>query len=231
MASPGWNSGPPPGFVHKQAGIEQIADDRTGRFIASSNREDRYGDIVEQNWDLADFWKNPVFLFAHESWNPPIGWVREFTPNNEGTLTRARVEFLPGGKSARADELFELARIKAIKAVSVGFIPTEIEDRWGDDREWLGYRFVRNQLLELSLCTVPANADAVSLACRLNESPAFIRRVCADPEFSRPGVRPGVPPARELAGTFQRRIVAVETLRTLKGRYSPAVRPESRAAA
>ena len=84
----------PPPFVIKETTIE-FGEDRTGHFIASSNREDRYGDVIEQNWDMADFWRNPVFLWGHQSWEPPIGWVREFNSNNDQTMTFARVEFLP----------------------------------------------------------------------------------------------------------------------------------------
>lgn len=218
-----------PGFVLKEAELGSVDESRCGRFVASSNRPDRMGDIVEQNWDLGDFWKNPVFLFSHQSHMPPIGWVREFTVNNDQTKTYSRVEFLPAGTNARADELFALAKIGAIRAVSIGFIPMETEDRVSKEREWLGYRFLRSQLVELSLCTVPANADAISLARSLDKSPAFLRRY-GDVQFIRSGLdRP--PPARELVGNFQRRVVALGVLERMKGRYSPAVpRPESRTA-
>jgi hypothetical protein len=53
-----------PGFIQKEALIAEVTDDRSARFIASTNNEDRFGDIIEQNWDLADFWRNPVFLCA-----------------------------------------------------------------------------------------------------------------------------------------------------------------------
>jgi HK97 family phage prohead protease len=219
-----------PAFVNKQAELADISDDRFSHFIASTNRVDRYGDIVEQSWDLTDFLKNPVFLFSHQSWAPPIGWVREFNPNADATATHARVEFLPPGKNARADELFELTRIRAIRAVSVGFIPLEAEDRFGEEHQWLGYRFLRSQLIELSLCTVPANADAVSLARSFNGSPRFLRRVCAETEFSNAGATPPAA-APKLVGTFQRRLLAVEHLELLKRRYPPAIRPVHRAAA
>jgi HK97 family phage prohead protease len=220
-----------PGFVTKEAEITEFrADDRMGFFTASTNRVDLIGDIIEQDWDLTDFRKNPAFLFAHESWNPPIGWVREFNTTDDGTATHSRVEFVPRGISPRTDELFELTRIGAIRAVSVGFIPLETEDRFDDEHRWVGYRFLRSRLTELSLCSVGANPDAVALARSINSHPAFIRRVCGDTQFNRPASKPPVP-APELVGTFQRRLLATRDLMRLKGRYPPASSPVSRVTA
>jgi hypothetical protein len=203
---------PPPSYVVKQAELE-VGDDRFGRFVASSNREDRYGDIIEQSWELADFWRNPVFLWGHQSSQTPIGWVREFAPNHEQTRTVARVEFLPEGTDAFVDKLFRLTQIKALRAVSVGFVPLEAEDRYDDDRHWIGYRFLRSQLIELSLCTVPANPDAVSLARSIDAHPAFLRHVC--PEY-RPDRASPSPAAPELVGHFIRRTIRLDELARFK---------------
>ncbi len=202
----------PPGRVFKQAFIDEVGEDRSSRFIASTNREDRYGDIIEQEWDLCDFWNNPVFLWGHQSWQTPIGWVREFNATTDRKSTISRVEFLPEREDEFVDKLFRMTRLKALRAVSVGFIPLEVEDRYDDDHYWMGYRFLRSQLIELSLVTVPANPDAVQLAASIDPHPAFLRRVF--PEY-RPARSPAVA-ARELAGKFTRRTLAIETLARLK---------------
>ena len=203
------------GRVTKQADIGEVGDDRITRFIASSTREDRYGDIIEQNWDLSDFLRNPVFLWGHESYNPPIGWVREFTPASDLQTTTARVEFLPEGEDEFTDKLFRMVRMKAIRAVSVGFIPLDIEDRFDGDHHWIGWRYIRSQLVELSLCTVPANPDAIQLARSCDSSPQFLRRVLAEPPITRPRLaQPAAAP--EHVGHFQRRTVAIETLERLR---------------
>ena len=170
---------PQRGF-RKEAFIETVMDDRTAHFIASTNSVDRYGDVIEQTWELGDFWRNPVFLWCHQSWDPPIGWVRSFEVNQAKTATTARVEFYPEGTDEFADKLFRLTRIGGIKAVSVGFLPLEIEDRLDDDKHWLGYHFMRSKLVELSLCTVPANPDALALAKSIDPNPRFLRRVFSD---------------------------------------------------
>jgi HK97 family phage prohead protease len=172
----------PPRII-KQAEIGAVDDSRSARFVASSNRIDRYGDIIEQEWDLADFWRNPVFLWSHNSWGMPIGWVREFEPSTDRSETVARVEFAPEGHDEFVDKLVRAVNLRLIRAVSVGFVPIEMEDRLDDKGRWDGYRFMRNQLIELSLCTVPANPDALGLARSIDGSPKFLRRVFADGVF------------------------------------------------
>jgi HK97 family phage prohead protease len=207
-----------PPFVIKQAEIE-VGEDRSGHFIASTNREDRYGDIIEQDWDLADFWRNPTFLWGHQSWQTPIGWVREFDPNYDRSATHARVEFLPEGEDPFVDKLYRLTKLKALRAVSVGFIPLELEERFDADDHWVGFRFLRSQLIELSLVTVPANPDAVQLARSIDPHPAFLRRVF--PEY-RPTRAPSAI-APESVG-YPRRTLASRTLARLKADPSSAGR-------
>lgn len=201
-----------PSYVTKQADLE-VGDDRFGRFIASSNREDRMGDVIEQSWELSDFWRNPVFLWGHQSWATPIGWVREFAPTPDLSRTVARVEFLPDGTDEFVDKLFRLTKIKALRAVSVGFVPLEAEDRYDEQHRWIGYRFLRSQLIELSLCSVPANPDAVQLARSIDAHPAFLRRVF--PEF-RPDQASPSPAAPELVGHFTRRTIRLDELARFK---------------
>lgn len=197
--------------------MADVEDDRTARFIASTNSVDRFGDIVEQDWDTTQFWRNPVFLWGHASWQTPIGKVLDFVSNTDAGITTARVQFAPPNVDEFIDKLVKLVRLGMVRAVSVGFIPTEQEDRFDDKKQWVGYRFLRSQLLELSLCSVPANADAVALAKSVDEHPQFLRRVFSD--MTRPSPRLLVPPSRELAG-FKKRDRALAELRRLK---SPAL--------
>lgn len=152
-------TGPLPRRVIKEAFLDHVDESRFSRFVASSNRIDRYGDIIEQEWALDDFMKNPVFLWSHNSWGEPIGWVREFEANAERTETIARVEFAPAGHDPFVDKLVRAVNMRLIRAVSVGFMPVEMEDRLDERGRWDGYRFLRSQLIELSLCTIPANPE------------------------------------------------------------------------
>ena len=204
-----------PHWMQKTVQLAEVGDDRTAQFIASSNREDRYGDVIEQNWDTEDFFRNPVFLWGHQSWEPPIGWVRDFRTNVDATLTTARVEFFPEDINPWANNLFKMTKAGGLRAVSVGFIPMEMEDRFNDDKEWIGWRFIKSKLIELSLCTVPANPDAVMLAKSIDPHPAFLRRVFSD--MVRAPVRPRSAPALEHE-SFSRRTEAQRMLERFKAK-------------
>ena len=115
-----------------------------------------------------------------------------------------RLESLPDGADPFVDKLYRLTRLGAIRAVSVGFIPLEMEDRFDDDDRWLGFRFLRSQLIELSLVSVPANPDAVQLAKSIDAHPAFLRRVFPDYQSDRPVAVPAAS-AREFSGNPRQR--------------------------
>ena len=182
-----------PGRVIKQAEIGPLDDSRQASFIASSNRQDRYGDIIEQEWELTDFWRNPTLLWGHNSFNLPVGWVREFSPSEDRSQSIARVEFAPAGHDEFVDKLVRAVNLRLVRAVSVGFIPLEVEDILDPRGRWDGYHFLRNQLIELSVCTIPANPDALNVARSIDTSPRFLRQIFTDP-----------PPAPESRG-FPRR--------------------------
>ena len=138
------------------------------RFIASTNTVDTYSDIVEQGWRLDRFKANPVILLQHSSWSLPIG-----------RATAVGVETLPSSKAALVvtfmldeedEEAMKVGRKLAggfLNAVSVGFRSHKQTPRStlpeGDPRyAGRGYILADNELLELSVVTIPANADAVA---------------------------------------------------------------------
>ena len=67
---------PEGGVFHVLSGEPKAYDDgsRRVRFVFSDGSVDRMGDtIAADGWDLADFKRNPVALWAHDSSEPPIG--------------------------------------------------------------------------------------------------------------------------------------------------------------
>lgn len=218
-------TGPLPRRVIKEAFLDHVDESRFSRFVASSNRIDRYGDIIEQEWALDDFMKNPVFLWSHNSWGEPIGWVREFEANAERTETIARVEFAPAGHDPFVDKLVRAVNMRLIRAVSVGFMPVEMEDRLDERGRWDGYRFLRSQLIELSLCTIPANPDALNLArTQLDADPKFLRAFFAEGSYrARQALAPiSSAPAPVTVG-FEKRDNAIAELERFKSRSLPGV--------
>jgi HK97 family phage prohead protease len=150
------------------APAEQVGGDvRALRFTISTPSVDREQDrIALTGWDLANFRRNPVVLWGHDAARLPIG--RAFDLQIVDTALKASIEFIPtdtpeGG--AFAEAVYRLAQAGFIAATSVGFRPlkwdfTTDKDRGADD--WFpGIDFEEQELVELSVVTVPANPEAL----------------------------------------------------------------------
>ena len=143
------------------------AERRALRFCISTGAVDRENDTIAlDGWDLAAFRRNPVVLWGHDAQRLPLG--RAFDVGAEGGSLMASVEFIPedlpeGG--AFAASVYRLAQLGFIAATSVGFRPlkwdyTTDKDRGADD--WFpGIDFEQQELVELSIVTVPANPEAL----------------------------------------------------------------------
>lgn len=160
---------------------------RSIRFVASDETVDRYGDIIRaEGWDLSNFKKNPVLLFGHNSREPAIGTVRAWV---EDTQLLADATFAPEGVSAFADEIWNLVDADIMRAVSVGFLPTaEPNPIWKNDDEetgiLTGFEFIAQELLELSVVSVPANPAALAVARSLASEQTIRRLFTVEPSAS-----------------------------------------------
>jgi HK97 family phage prohead protease len=166
-----------PHVIHRSATVDvENAEERSVRFVASDETVDRYGDVImADGWQLAQFRKNPVFLWMH-SHAAPIGTVPDVKV--EGTQLIARAKFAPTGVSELADSLWAMVKSKVLRAVSVGFTVESEKDYEPirDDSDHItGFRYLRQELLELSLVSVPANPNALALARSLKISEPLIR--------------------------------------------------------
>jgi HK97 family phage prohead protease len=140
------------------------SEDDPFKFIMSTPAVDRMGDIVEQDWDLRAFRKNPIALWAHKHDSVIGTWKGVKVVDNalQGTLQLAEK-----GTSRLIDMLRSLIEQRILRAVSVGFLPHKYEALDEDD-PWGGYLLSDNELMECSLVSVPANPEALSLAKGLN---------------------------------------------------------------
>jgi HK97 family phage prohead protease len=126
------------------------------RIVASDGTPDRVGDVmVAAGCDYSAYRSNPIVLAQHDP-DAPIGVAR--VQINGGQL-EALIDFAPAGVSAKADEYCGLAKAGIINAASVGFEPIEREPIKSG-----GWRYVKWSLLEISLVSVPANPNAVTIA-------------------------------------------------------------------
>jgi HK97 family phage prohead protease len=134
------------------------AQTRCADFVASTDAIDSYGEIVEQDWVLDDYLKNPIVLYAHQSRDLPIGQCVD-VGMRDGQL-ECRIQFATAEMNPKAEQVWQLVKGKFLRAVSVGFMPTNMrwEMRDGADVMVLS----GNCLKEISVTPVPANAEALA---------------------------------------------------------------------
>lgn len=130
-------------------------------FVLSDATVDRMGDTIEPGgWDLRWFRKNPIALFGHDSGFPIGKWA---DVRVEGGKLLGRLTLAAEGTSARIDEIRRLVEQGVLRAVSVGFKPLEAEPK-DKAQPWGAQTYKRQELLETSLVSVPANPAALALA-------------------------------------------------------------------
>lgn len=185
-------------WMVERADGEEEEEKGTTTFIASTDRVDRYGDIVEQKWSLADFRNNPAILYEHAP--PIIGSGKAKHVEEKGGKKHLEIkvkwdigEHNPIGTLAATQHANGMRR-----AGSVGFIPTKAINRTElsvDDDHYVdpkttspwraGYKYFGPKLLEFSSVAIPANPDALQLQSYLREAESqeealerTIREIC-----------------------------------------------------
>lgn len=138
---------------------------RKVRFVFSDGTIDRAGDSIDpKGWDTESFAANPVALWAHDSSAPPIGRASNVGPM--GGKLMGDIEFMPADISPFADSIYRMVTAGYVKAVSVGFVPLEWAFAKEKERPF-GINFIKQELLEISVCPVPCNPNALQEAKRL----------------------------------------------------------------
>jgi HK97 family phage major capsid protein/HK97 family phage prohead protease len=132
--------------------IEEDARVITG--VATTPTPDRVGDVVEP---LGVAFNNPMPLLHHHRSDQPVGFVTFGTPTKKGISFTARLPKIAdvGVLKDRVDTAWGEVKAGLVRGVSIGFRPLETE-RLDDG----GLRFLKSEVMELSLVTIPANAEA-----------------------------------------------------------------------
>lgn len=161
--------------------------------LATSPKVDRQGDVIEPLG--VSFNDNVPLLLFHDS-TKPVGSVKFGKPTKAGvpfTATLPKVTE-PGVFKDRVDEAWHSVKYGAIKAVSIGFRPL------GDavERIETGLRFLKTEILELSLVPVPAQDEALitSIKSMDDQAVAALNQLDADAQAAtgRKGADVGAPP-------------------------------------
>ncbi len=134
----------------KSLGARQV------RFCISTADVDRDDDVINQSgWDLSNYRKNPVVLWAHSHTDLPVGKCVEIGVVN-GKLM-ATVEF---ATHPFAETVYQMVLGRFLNATSVGFRALESEP----NRARGGVDFQRQELMEFSITPCPANPHALVAA-------------------------------------------------------------------
>jgi len=154
-------------YKHLDVDIKGIDDEKhIIRGVFSTADEDRQGEVVDQkSWQLDDYLKNPVILFAHDHAQPAIGKALSLAFNSDGNL-EGEIQFA-ANEYEFANTIFKLYKGGYMRAFSVGFQNevTEFDDQ--EDQVTLK----KNTLFEISTVNVPANALALAKSKGIDTSP------------------------------------------------------------
>ncbi len=132
--------------------VQKIADNKY-RVLASTSAIDRQGDSIDQSgWQIANYLKNPVMLWAHNYDELPVAKATSLDVTPKGL--EMDFEFASAEANPKAQQIKLLYDEGFLNAVSVGFIQLERN----------GNVITRSELLEVSFVPVPANQEALRLA-------------------------------------------------------------------
>jgi HK97 family phage major capsid protein/HK97 family phage prohead protease len=190
---------------------------RTIAGIASTPEPDRLGDVVEP---LGIAYKNPLPLLLHHDSKKPVGLVRFFPPSADGIEFEAELPTVdePGALRDRIEEAWQSIKARLLSGVSIGF--RSIEEAF--IKETFSIRFIKSELLELSLVTIPANANATISTIKSLDQAASGRNTLRAGSPHSPTTRRSASPM-----TLQEQIGTYEATRKTKAQKMAALMAEA----
>ena len=129
---------------------------RTFKGVASTVTADRSADVVEPKG--AQFKLPMPFLYQHDS-RRPIGHITSASVSAGDIQVEGYIEDIPDAPPSlkeRLDVAWAELRAGLVRGLSIGFIPLESSY----NNETGGMHFLRWEWFELSMVTIPANAEA-----------------------------------------------------------------------
>ncbi len=149
-------------ITHPARRVWMIKDDDNkeqyyAEFVVSDATPDRDGDIVEQDFILDNFMRNPVCLWGHDTKQPAIGVWESIKTDGQRTIGVLRFS----KANALGMQMYHQVAEGTIRAVSISFVPHEKQEIKDENGRITGWRYKRNELLEISLVNIPANANAL----------------------------------------------------------------------
>jgi len=140
-------------------------------FTISTSHVDRDGDIIDQGgWDLDEYKKNPVVLWAHDSTAPPVARANStyLAPSTAKDADAEAIHLMSVAEFPSRDlypfgnMVGRLYKNGFLHGASVGFLPVEYEISKDKDREGFApIDFKKQRLLEWSAVPVPSNPEGL----------------------------------------------------------------------
>ena len=155
-------------------------ESRTVEFVASDNSVDSYGTVIPvDKWDLTRFQNNGIIGYMHDVYGE--SWTKSADPDDvigkgeawvEDDKLIVRITFEPADLNPRADKIFRKLQFGSLHAVSVGFRATK-KGHMGDEERGEDpkvYYYNGQELLEVSVVNIPANANALKRSMEEEEA-------------------------------------------------------------
>lgn len=205
-------------------------------FVMSDGSVDRMGDVIEPSgWQLDAIKSDPVVLFNHDKHQILGSWADIRV--KDGKLL-GRIQWTKSNKWPFAQYIRDLVREGHLRTVSVGFRSLErkpLDEK--ADKSFGPFRFVKQELLECSLVSVPANPNALAVVKDMpRDLIAEIFRKPATEDLDRSSADHGKPAAKPLvqkstimqtASIITNKInAAQQNLNALRDAYEDLVRKE-----
>ncbi len=151
--------------------------------IASTPSVDRQGDIVRP---MGARFTVPMPLLWQHRHDQPVGQVEFLKAAKDGISFRAKLPKIDeaGKLKERVDEAWQSVKHGLVRGVSIGFLPTEYDLL--DDGSGLDYKTW--DFIELSLVTIPANAEATIQVIKSTDAELLAASGPPQPSISKSGV-------------------------------------------
>ena len=172
------------------------AETRTVEFVASDNSVDSYGTVLPvDKWDLKRYESNGIVGYMHDVYGD--SWTKSADPDDvigkgeawveDGKLL-VRITFEPADLNERADKIYRKIQFGSLHAVSVGFRATA-KGHKGDEERGENpnvYYYNGQELLEVSVVNIPANANALKRSMEEEEAVREYEEKAEEPEAAAP---------------------------------------------
>lgn len=179
------------------------------RGMATTPTPDRMDDVVEPLG--AEFASEIPLLWQHMS-DKPVGEVKFGKPTKNGIPFEASLPFPTESKNLidRITEAWESLKLRLVRGVSIGF--RALEFAFMDNG---GIRYLKIEIMELSLVTIPANSEATITSIKSFDAPLLAATGKQPKDSDRP-----TPPA---PGKKSTQVVKAMEAKTMKKTYAELI--------